>query len=105
MPIKWIYKINMQDHNRVKQKHTRSYLNSNQNLFLVRCQVVAFSKEDFAESTLTQLPLQDDVVTFDVLHNYHTKMSKSQNVYLVKLKKGVTCMFVSVQHLYLWCAT
>lgn len=36
-------------------------------LLLVRCQVVALSKKDLPEGSLSQLPLQDDVVPLDVL--------------------------------------
>lgn len=43
------------------------YLDCHMYLLLVRCQVVALSKKDLPEGSLSQLPLQDDVVPLDVL--------------------------------------
>lgn len=44
-----------------------TYLDGHQNLLLVWGQVVALGQEDFPEGALSQLPLQDDVVSLDVL--------------------------------------
>lgn len=52
------------------------YLNSHQNLLLVRCQVVALSQKHFPKSTLSKLPLQQNVVALYVLDNCTAKNTK-----------------------------
>lgn len=46
------------------------YLDRHVKLLLVRCQVVALSQEDLPEGSFSQLPLQYDVVSLDVLDNF-----------------------------------
>ena len=48
--------------------HT-AYLDGHQYLLLLRRQVVTLCEEDFAEGPFSQLPLQHDVMSFNMLDN------------------------------------
>lgn len=50
-----------------------TYLNSHQHFLLIARQAVTFCQEDLAKCPLSQLPLQDDVVSFDVLDDCGTE--------------------------------
>lgn len=49
------------------------HLDGHVELFLVWCQVVALSQKDLPKRSLSQLPLQDDVVSLDVLDNFEAE--------------------------------
>lgn len=55
-----------------------SYLHSHQDLILLWAEVVALGKENFPEGSFPKFPLQNDVVSLDMLNNYKTKTPVTQ---------------------------
>lgn len=55
-----------------------SYLHSHQDLILLRAEVVALCQENFPEGSFSKLPLQNDIVSLDVLDNWKTKTPVTQ---------------------------
>ena len=53
------------------------YLHSHQDLLLVGRQVVALGQEDFPKGSFSELPLQHNVVSLDVLDNYDTRLRQN----------------------------
>lgn len=54
---------------KIRTIRTSYYLDSHQYLLLVRGEVVTLSQEDFSEGSLSQLSLQHNVVSLNVLNN------------------------------------
>lgn len=52
-----------------RKGYDSGYLDGHQDLLLVGGQVVALSQEDFSKGSLSELPLQHDVVSLYVLNN------------------------------------
>lgn len=57
-----------------RKGYDSGYLDGHQNLLLVGWQVVALSQEDFSKGSLSELPLQHDVVSLYVLNNCWNKI-------------------------------
>lgn len=55
--------------NRAGEQHPDPYLDRHVELLLVWGQVVALGQEHLPKGSFSQLPLQHDVVSLDVLHN------------------------------------
>lgn len=55
-----------------------SYLYSYQDLILLRTEVIAFCQENLSKGSFTELPLQNDVMSLDVLNNCETKTHVTQ---------------------------
>lgn len=54
-----------------------SYLHGHQDLVLLWAEVVALCEENFPEGTFSKLPLQNNVVSLDVLNNCKAKTGHS----------------------------
>lgn len=50
-----------------------SYLYSYQDLILLRTEVIAFCQENLSKGSFPELPLQNDVMSLDVLNNCEAK--------------------------------
>ncbi|TNN80647.1 hypothetical protein EYF80_009155 [Liparis tanakae] len=61
-----------------KTRRPPDYLDSHQYLLLVRGEVVTLGQEDFSEGALSQLSLQDDVVSLNVLDDWKKRKEEEK---------------------------